>query len=314
MRLGGEMSSEKERLQALAPALEARAKILRAIRRFFDERGFLEIETPIRIPAPPPEVHIDAEPSGPAFLRTSPELHMKRLLAAGYSRIYQMGPCFRRGEFGARHHPEYTMLEWYRADADYTDILLDTKTLLQEVARQIHGKTTIPYHGRNISLDIWERMTVSQAFIQSAGWDPAVDFDADRFDLDLVDKVEPALPLDAPVVLMDYPALAAALSRRKASDPRVAERWELYIAGMELANAYTELTDVEEQISRFEQWNQQREALGKARYPRDEAFLQALKNGMPPAGGIALGVDRLVMLLTDSSSLDDVLAFREQMD
>lgn len=308
------MIPERKRLQALAPVLAARAKIVRAIREFFNVRGFLEVETPLRIAAPPPEVHIDAEPSGQAYLRTSPELHMKRLLAAGYSRIYQLGPCFRRGEFGARHHPEYSMLEWYRTDADYRDILLDAKALLQEVARQTLGKTSFPYQGRPVSLDIWECLTVSQAFIQSAGWDPAAEFDADRFDLDLVDRVEPSLPFDKPTILLDYPASAAALSRRKKDDPRVAERWELYIAGMELANAYTELTDAAEQIRRFDEWNRQREVLGKEKYPRDEAFLDALGEGMPPAGGIALGVDRLIMLLTDSASLDEVLPFRAQTD
>ena len=239
---------------------------------------------------------------------------MKRLLAAGYPLIYQMGSCFRRGEFGTRHHPEYTMLEWYRADANYTDILLDTKALLLEVARQVLGKTTLTRHGRQIPLDRWDCLAVSQAFIQAAGWDPAAQFDADRFDLDLVDKVEPSLPQDVPVVLMDYPAPAAALSRRKPGDPRIAERWELYIAGLELANAYTELTDPDEQIRRFEDWNRQRQALGKEPYPLDQAFLEALKSGMPPSGGIALGVDRLVMLLTGASSLDEVMPFREQMD
>lgn len=291
--------------------LGVRSKMLRLIREFFHERGFLEVETPVRIPAPALELHIDAEPSGDAFLRTSPELHMKRLLAAGQERIFQMGPCFRQGERGSRHHPEYTMLEWYRAKADYSDILVDTKALVVHLARGICGSTDISYRGQPVALwPVWQRLTVSEAFRQHAGWDPAEGFDGDRFDLDLVDKVEPQLPRDTPVVLTDYPAEAAALARRRKDNPRVAERWELYVAGMELANAYSELADPAEQRARFEEAARRRAAAGKPVYPIDEHFLAALAD-MPPSGGIALGVDRLLMLLTDSASLDDVMPFRE---
>ncbi|MFH0879024.1 MAG: EF-P lysine aminoacylase EpmA [Lentisphaerota bacterium] len=306
------MKSEKDRLQTLRAVLEKRALILRAIRRFFEERNFLEVETPIRIPSPPPEVHIDAEPSGGLFLRSSPELHMKRMLAAGYPRIFQMGACFRQGEFGVHHNPEYTMLEWYRADADYTDILLDAKALILFVAQEVLGGVELSRKGGKIDLGpVWERLTVSQAFIQFAGWDPVAAFDADRFDLDLVEKVEPALPKNVPVVLADYPAPTAALARRKPGQPEISERWELYIAGVELANAYSELTDPDEQEIRFTSWNEQRSAMGKEAYPIDQLFLEALRSGMPPSGGIALGVDRLVMLLTGAPTLDEVLPFRD---
>lgn len=302
-----------EHLRAVRPALELRARLMCALRAFFTDRGFLEVETPLRLRAPAPEVHIDAEPSGDAWLRTSPELHMKRLLAAGYERIFQVGPCFRRGEYGARHRPEYTMLEWYRAGADYHDILADTKALVLFLAREVLGSTLLRRGGRELVLEpVWEYLTVSEAFVRFAGWDPAERYDADRFDLDLVDKVEPQLPREVPVVLADYPAAAAALARRKPGNPRVAERWELYLDGVEIANAYSELTDPAEQAARFDEWNRARAAAGKPVYPLDRDFLAALEKGLPPCAGVALGVDRLVMLFAGAESLDEVLPFREE--
>ena len=284
--------------------------ILRVVREFFQDRDFIEVETPVRIDAPAPELHIEGEPAGDSFLRTSPELHMKRLLASGMERLFQIGPCFRRGEKGELHNPEYTMLEWYRAEANYIDILADAKSLILHIASKLLGQTHLTYGDTTIDLVPWERITVREAFILHAGWDPVASYDGDRFDLDLVDRVEPALPRDVPVLLTDYPREAAALARLKENELLVAERWELYIGGLELANAYSELTDPEEQRLRFEQCNQQRKRMGKEAYPVDELFLRALHRGMPPAGGIALGVDRLVMLFTDSASLDDVMAFR----
>ena len=301
-----------ESLRRLKPALELRGRLLQSLRHYFYERNFLEIETPVRIPVPALELHIDAEPAGDCFLRTSPELYMKRLLAAGCERIFQMGPCFRRGEKGPRHHPEYTMLEWYRTPADYNDILADTRELIVSAARNVLGTTDLIYQGQKVSLGSeWRRITVSEAFLKWAGWDPAKAFDADRFDLDLVEKVEPGLPRNVPVVLSDYPAEAAALARRKKDNPRVAERWELFIAGMEIANAYSELTDAAEQLARFEECAAKRKELGKEVYPIDPLFIEALKSGLPPSGGIALGVDRLTMLLADAPSIDGVVAFRE---
>ncbi|OQW96922.1 MAG: hypothetical protein BWK77_03185 [Verrucomicrobia bacterium A1] len=288
-----------------------RSRLLAAIRGFFTGRGFVEIETPVRIAAPALETHIDAEPSGSRWLRTSPELHMKRLLADGWPRLFQMGPCFRRGERGALHHPEYTMLEWYRAPGDCGAILDDARALLPEAARAATGSPTARRSGTDIALDgPWETMTVADAFRRWAGWDPVAAFDADRFDLDLVDRVEPALPRDRPVVLTDYPAAAAALARLKPGDPRVAERWELYLGGVEVANAYSELTDPVEQRARFEACAADRRARHREVYPLDEAFLASLTR-LPPTGGIALGVDRLAMLLAGADSLDAVMAFRE---
>ena len=277
-------------------SITLRDALMRRIRAFFHERGFAEVETPIRLKVPCMELHIDVEPSGNHFLRTSPEIFHKQLLAAGHEKIFEVGKCFRRGEFGPLHHPEYTMLEWYRANADYTDVLADAKALVSDVWPAC-------------STD-WKTLAVSDAFMEFAGWNPIGHYDEDRFDIDLVEKVEPALKQFAgPVVLIDYPIEAAALSRRKPDNPRVAERWELYINGVEIANAYSELTDPAEQRRRFEECAEQRKALGKETYPIDEAFIQALEK-MPPSGGVALGIDRLLMLVAGADSLDAVLPFR----
>ena len=303
--------ADSDALRDLRRVLELRAQLTDAIRRFFRERGFLEVDTPVLLPANAPETQIDATPAGPGWLRTSPELAMKRLLAAGSGNIFQLGPCFRDGEHGRWHHPEFTLLEWYRANAGHIDILADAKALLAFVARELRGSTDFTWQGKPVSFaqELWEKQTVSQAFIAHAGWDPALKFDPDRFDLDLVTRVEPALPPDRPVILIDYPAPLAALARKKPDDPLRAERWELYLGGVELANAYSELTDPAEQRARFEEANAARARRGAKPYPLDEAFLAALPQ-MPPSGGIALGVDRLLMILADADSLDGVLPFR----
>ncbi len=301
---------ENARLQALQPVLAWRSRALHALREWFRDEGFIEIETPVRIPTPALEQHIDAEPSGAGFLRTSPELHMKRLLAAGYSRIFQLGPCFRQGERGDRHNPEYTMLEWYRAQADYLNILDDTERLITHVAAT-PPPTGLPVPPVALPPAPWPRFTVEELFLKYAGWNPVENFEAGRFEHDLVTKIEPALPRDTPVFVIDYPAAAAALSRRKPGRETVAERFELYIAGLEVANAFSELTDAVEQRRRFEEWSRERLAAGRDVYPLDEAFLAALTAGMPPSGGIALGVDRLVMALLGIATLDNVIPFRE---
>lgn len=304
-----------DRLSVAIPVLALRSATLQSIRKFFIDRQFIEVETPVRIPAPAMELNIDAEPSGREYLRTSPELHMKRLLAAGCERIFQVGPCFRQNERGRLHNPEYTMLEWYRANANYHDILVDTKALLASVVREVLGRTTL--HAGRKTLELvgeWEYCTVADAFAQYAGWNPVLNFDHNRFDLDLVQKVEPGLQrYTCPVVLADYPAECAALARRKPGNSAVAERWELYVGGIELANAFSELTDPVEQRERFRQCADLRKAGGKDVYSIDEGFMAALP-GMPPSAGVALGVDRLVMLLAGLESLDNVLPFRETVD
>lgn len=272
--------------------LKRRAQVVRQIRAFFEQRGFVEVETPVRIPAPAPEPHIDCPPSGTWFLRASPELQMKKLLAAGMTRLFQIGPCFREGESGRRHAPEFTMLEWYRAEADYETIAEDMEALVREI---------LSFDGAP-----FPRLTVQEAYRRWAGWDPLAAWDGDRFDFDMATKIEPALP-KGPLFLFDYPAQAASLSKLSERDPRVAQRWELYVDGLELANAFTELTDPAEQRARFEVARAERRTLGEADYPLDEEFLASLAR-MPPAGGVALGVDRLVMLACAASCLDDVRA------
>jgi lysyl-tRNA synthetase class 2 len=272
-----------------------RARLLRLIRDFFDAREFIEVETPVKILAPAPEPHIDCPPCGNGFLRASPELQMKKLLALGMDKIYQIGPCFRDGEKGSRHNPEFTMLEWYRANGDYNDIANDMELLIRDAYASIKGVVlSLPFR----------RLTVRDAYIKYAGWDPLIQWDADRFDYDMAVKIEPSLPKE-PIFLYDYPAQAASLSKIKMSDRRIAERWELYINGMELANAFTELTDPKEQRERFIAAKEERKTLGESDYPLDEDFFNALEL-MPPSGGVALGIDRLAMLLSDAESIDEV--------
>jgi lysyl-tRNA synthetase class 2 len=285
--------------------LRRRAVVLRSLRATLDHLGFVEVETPVRIPAPANELHIEAPPSGRAFLRASPELQMKRLLCAGHDRIYQLGPCFREGERGQRHNPEFTMLEWYRAHAGADDVLRDLEIMVATAAQALHGGLRFTCGGSPVDVATpWHVLTVRDAF---AGWDPVARFDADRFDHDMAFKVEPALPRDRPCVLRDYPAAAAALSRLCPADPRVAERWELYLGGIELCNAFGELTDAREQRARFVAAAEARRLAGATAYPLDEDFLAALGAGMPPAGGAALGVDRLCMVLLD---VPDIAAVR----
>lgn len=272
--------------------LVERARILRTVRAFFDSRGFVETETPVRIPAPAPEPHIDCPASGDRFLRASPELQMKKLLARGFSKIYQIGPCFREGENGDRHSPEFTMLEWYRADAGYAEIAEDASALLREI---------LPNTPERIPV-----VPVREAYLRFCGWDPFARWDQDRFDEDMALKVEPSLPRGA-VFLSGYPAQAASLSRLSPGDPAVAERWELYYDGMELANAFSELVDPSEQRKRFEKAREERRAAGEADYPLDEDFLGIL-GSVPPSGGAALGIDRLVMAATGARSINDVRA------
>ena len=303
--------NEITHLKNIKPVLQLRHNVLNAVREFFTLHDYIEIETPVRIEAPAPEIHIDAETSGTHYLRTSPELHMKRMLAAGYERIFQLGSCFRAGEKGPRHQPEYSMLEWYHTGTDYMGILSETRDLILHCAERTLNSSIIHYQGTDIDLSAeWEIHDVNNLYQRLAGWDPSAAYDADQFDLDMIEKIEPNLRKDIPVIIKDYPSAAAALSRRKPSHPQIAERWELYIAGIELANAYSELTDPEEQKKRFSEWNAWRAENGKDIYPNDNTFFKALNHDIPECGGIALGIDRLVMLFADCETLDGVLPFR----
>ena len=286
--------------------LRERARIVSAIRRFFDGEGFVEVETPVRIAAPAPEEHIDCPPvEGGGFLRASPELQMKKLLAAGMDLIYQIGPCFRDGENGSRHNPEFTMIEWYRRNATYLDIADDLERLLASLA---------PFSAT--AIDCCRRLSVREAYLQYAGWDPWENFDQDRFDFDMATKIEPAIKaLGGGVFLMDYPPQAASLAKlsqhpNHPSPPNLpnlpyAERWEFYWDGMELANCFTELCDGDEQTRRFEKAKAARQTLGEADYPIDREFLAELPK-IGSAAGVALGVDRLVMVLTGVRDIHQV--------
>lgn len=286
-------------------ALVERGAIFNRVREFFQEKGYLEVETPFRIPAPAPEAQIDAVASAGWFLQTSPELCMKRMLAAGYQRIFQICRCWRNGERGARHLSEFTMLEWYRAGADYLLLMDETEALVRAAA----ATPSIHYRGHTIELTpLWERITVAEAFKLYAGTSVEEALAAGAFDELMVEKIEPRLGLVRPTFIYDYPACCAALARLKKEDPTVAERFELYIGGLEIANAFSELTDADEQRSRFEAGAAERAALGKTVYPVAEKFLTALP-GMPESAGIALGLDRLVMVLLDAETIDDVVAF-----
>ena len=282
--------------------IRTRARVVKALRGFFDGLGFVEVETPVRIAAPAPEPHIDCPRCGCSFLRASPELQMKRLLAAGLPRIYQIGPCFREGERGSRHAPEFTMLEWYRAEAGYMDIARDMEELVGEVLRARWGAS-------GPSPFTW--ITVREAYRRWAGWDPIEAWDQDRFDFDMATKIEPAIKeMGGGVFLVDYPPQAASLARVSADGLTGllrAERWEFYVDGLELANCFTELCDRDEQARRFEAARANRCALGESEYPLDAGFLDVLP-AIGAASGAALGVDRLVMVLTGVKEISAVRA------
>ncbi len=289
--------------------LRARGAVIQAIREFFCGRGYLETETPFRIPAPAPEAHIDALPAGDWFLHTSPELCMKRLLAAGYGRIFQICRCWRDGERGSRHLPEFTMLEWYSAGSDYRGLMADCEALIRTIVGKIGRNATISYRGNEINLaGEWERLTVREAFARYGDVSIEEALAADRFDELMVQQIEPRLGLGRPTFIHDYPACCAALAKLKGDDPTVAERFELYMGGMELANAFTELTDADEQRRRFLYEEGYRRSAGRQPYPLPEKFLAELP-AMPPSAGIALGVDRLLMVLLDAATIDEVVAF-----
>lgn len=297
------------RQNTLRKTLRLRAAILQEIRGYFTSNGYLEVETPIRIPAPAPEAHIDAEPSGSWYLQPSPELCMKRLLAAGFGRIFQICRCFRSGERGRHHLPEITILEWYSAGCDYRHMMDQCEALIGRLQQRFGDSDALAYQGRRIELSPpWDRMTVAEAFDNFASISMPRAMRDNRFDEVMGLEIEPRLGASRPVFLYDYPAPCGSLARPKPENPGLAERFELYIGGLELCNAYSELTDTVEQHRRFERERAQRSAAGKAVYPMPEPFLRQLPQ-MPPAAGNALGIDRLVMLFADAAAIDAVVAF-----
>jgi lysyl-tRNA synthetase class 2 len=292
-------------------ALEQRARILQGIRQFFVERDYLEVETPHRLPAPAPESHIDAVPSLTWFLHTSPELCMKRLMAAGYDKIFQICRCWRERERGSLHLPEFTLLEWYRAGGEYRSLMEECEQMIQLVAREIGTGQTLCFRDGQIDLSSpWDRISVVEAFYRYPRIGISVDeaLKKNLFDEIMVQEIEPKLGLRKPTFLYDYPAERGALARLKSGDPTVAERFELYMGGVELANGFSELVDSEEQRKRFVMENENRQTRGKTVYPMPDRFLAELED-MPPSAGIALGVDRLAMVLLDAKAIDGVVAF-----
>jgi lysyl-tRNA synthetase class 2 len=286
-----------------------RADILAAIRGFFRRNDYLEVETPYRIPAPAPEAHIDAQPSGSWYLHTSPELCMKQLLAAGYPRVYQICKCFRKSERGNQHLPELTMLEWYTAGDSYLGMMKQCEEMIGAVVRELGRKPELTYQGGKVDLSPpWDRLTVGRAFEKYTQISVEESLEAGTFDEILALNVEPRLGNARPLFLYDYPAACGSLARLKPGSPHLAERFELYIRGVEICNAFSELTDPHEQRVRFEKEMELRKSSGKAAYPLPEPFLISLEK-MPPAAGNALGVDRLVMLFADTNVIDDVVAF-----
>lgn len=297
------------RLSGKSRRLALRAQAVQNIRAFFINRGYLEVDTPLLIPAPAPEAHIDAVPASGLFLQTSPEICMKRLLAAGYRQIFQVSKCWRAAERGSRHLPEFTMLEWYAADRDYNYLMTESVQLVAHLAALHTADRQITNNGITVDLcGEFERITVREAFRRYANCEMEQAIALDEFDELMTEKIEPHLGQRVPTIICDYPASRAALSRLKSDDPTVAERFELYIAGIELANAFSELTDVEIQRQRFTEELELRKERGGTLYPLPEPFLAEIAD-MPPSAGIALGVDRLIMLLTGAESIDDVVAF-----
>jgi len=305
------MPAEWERLSHLKHNLERRAQIFDLARDFFCGRGFLEVETPVRVSTVAPEINILPIRSENWYLITSPELHMKRLLAAGYQQIFQISRCFRKHEKGKLHNPEFSLLEWYRIDANYMDAISDTEQLVTTIIQKLHQPGILRYQGQVIDMHPpWPRLSVQDAFIQTAGWDPVNNYNAERFDYDMSTMVQPSLNPAQPTVLIDYPAAAASLARIKMDDPKVAERAEVFIGGIELANAYSELTDASEQRYRFMAESAIIEQEHGMNIPLSEPFLEAVAK-LSECGGIALGMDRLVMLLCDATGIDEVCAFTE---
>lgn len=300
--LSGELLQERTSSLVI---LKERAAIIQAVRSFFIGHSFLEVDTPIRIPAPAPETHIEPQKSEGWFLQTSPELCMKRLLASGCKEIFQICKCFRKGERGHLHLPEMTMLEWYRTDADYNHLMNDCENLFRFL---IPGQN-LALRDRSIDLKgPWLRITVKDAFEEFARSSLETALSTGSFEEILVEDVEPKLGIRAPVFLIDYPAEMASLARLNPENQATAQRFELYIDGVELANGFSELNDPKEQRFRFENELDAIRSSGRTPGPMPERFLGDLES-MPDSAGIALGVDRLIMLLTNCKSIDEVVTF-----
>jgi lysyl-tRNA synthetase class 2 len=318
-----------ENLAARLPFLRRRVLLMEGVRAFFRARGYSEVETPYAVPAPGEEVHLRAfrteqvRPDGGTralWLHTSPEFAMKKLLAGGAGRIFQPARVWRNGEGSDLHAPEFTMLEWYRPDADMDALIDECMALLRAVLPPV-----VCCRGVTTDLAAPERLTVAEAFARYAGVDvlatagnsaalsaaagerlrPGETWE-DLFFRLLLARVEPQLGRNRATFLTHWPATQAALARRDRADPRVAERFELFVCGIELANAFVELTDPAEQRARFEVDRARRHAMHGSDWPLDEDLLAALARGMPEAGGVALGFDRLAMIASGADRIEQV--------
>ncbi len=294
--------------------LKIRSLVIGFTREFFIQEGYLEVETPVMGPAVIPEAHIDPVTAGGSggglgYLQASPELCMKRLLSRGLPKIFQICKCFRKNERGERHLPELTMLEWYAAHETYHDLMTQCENLFRFIAKRLGRGTTLEYQGKSIDLSPeFKRISVSRAFEDYTDVTMARAIETDRFDELMGFNIEPGLGLDRPCILYDYPACFASLAMLRQDCPDLAQRFELYVAGIELANGFTELTDSKTLRQRFIKENQIRQDRGMESLPIPEKFLQDL-SAMPPAAGIALGLDRLAMLFCNAGAIDDVVAF-----
>ena len=286
--------------------------MMSALRQWFAKENFLEVESPVRLPAPALEDYIDAVESGKEmWLRTSPELHLKRLLAAGYPRIFEIGPCFRFGESGDHHREEFTMLEWYRLQGSWTDLIADAQEMVAAALEATNpGKKAIPFRGQNIDFSgEWPRLTVREAFERYASISLRQAIDEGKFELVLCTEVEPHLGNGAPLFLTEYPMECSGLSAVLPGKPGFVARWELYVAGLEIGNACTELADPPEQERRFQATADLRAADHRPVYPMDQPFMNAMWNGFPLCAGTAIGLDRLAMVLTNADDIAEVKAF-----
>lgn len=341
----------------LREKLRMRTLVVNKIRDFFVKEGFMDVETPELVSLPGMEPHLDvfkttfrswqargkngqvggaqantSEGAQDMYLITSPEYAMKKLLVAGYEKVFQICKSFRNKEdVSLLHNPEFTILEWYRSFASYEEIMTDTEKLVGFLCSEFRGVQELEFNGHKVDVSgIWERKKVKDLFAEMAGI-PVADFeDVERFreavkskgykvdqstlyeDLFFevfLNEIEPKLGLKKPVIVYEYPVSMAALSKRCEDDPRYAERFEVYIAGLELCNAFTELNDPSEQKARLEVEREERKKLGKEQYDIDDTFIEALRFGMPPAGGVALGVDRLAMLILGIEDINDALFF-----
>jgi lysyl-tRNA synthetase class 2 len=285
-----------------------RHKIYQHIRLFFSKKDYVEVETPVLVPCPGIDPHIDAiSVERELYLATSPELQMKRLLGMGMKRIFQFTKAFRKGEQGELHNPEFNILEWYHAEKDYQYLMDETESMIRELVKVVSDS------GENhLVLDSapFPRYEVDELFDTYAGWIPSLCWDENRFFLDFIEKVEPYICSIPAVIIYNFPVPVASLARLKSDNPHLAERFELYMNGLEVANAFSELTNPIEHRERFLRAQKRRRRMGKTVYPMDHRFLQTVEQGLlPPCAGIAMGLDRLIMALTGKRNIEKVMSF-----